>query len=613
MNDHGLLFEAMIYLAATVIFVPLASRFRLGSVLGYLIGGCAIGPFGLRLVQDVAAIMHFAEFGVVLMLFLIGLELDPKRLWSMRQAVFRGGSLQMGATGALLALGGIAAGLPWQAALVAGLALALSSTAIAVQTMRERGELAAPVGTGAFAVLLFQDIAAIPLIALVPLLGAGPRSSSGALRVLKIVGAIAAVVVVGRYLTRPLLRVVAKTGLREVFTGFALLLVIGIALIMSMAGISMALGAFLAGILLAGSEYRHALEPDIAPIKGHLMGLFIIAVGMSIDFGLLASRPVLIALLVIGFTLLKGGALRAIGRPLGIPAGQRWLFACLLAQGGEFAFVVFGVAGQAKLLPGQWDAILTLVVALSMALTPLALVVHDRLRALSAQAPRPADPIEHGGAPVIIAGFGRFGQIVGRLLFASGLRATVLDHDVDQIELLRKFDFRVFYGDATRLDLLHSAGAAEARLLVVAVDSPEASLKLVDLVRQHFPRLAIVARARNVTHWVELRRRGVEVIERETFESALRIGRRALELLGIAPYEARERADRFRRHNVALLEEMLPFFGDETRRLSAARAGRAQLEKQFAEEKAVLDHKAGTWTPDPDAEGDADRLPAAEA
>jgi len=614
MSGHGLLFEAMVYLAATVIFVPLASRFRLGSVLGYLIAGCAIGPWGLRLVQDVAAIMHFAEFGVVLMLFLIGLELDPKRLWSMRQAVFRGGALQMGVTGAVLALGGMVAGLPWQAALVAGLALALSSTAIAVQTMRERGVLAAPIGTSAFAVLLFQDIAAIPLIALVPLLAMGPKAageSGGLLGVLKIVGAIGAVVVLGRYLTRPLLRIVAKTGLREVFTGFALLLVIGIALIMSAAGISMALGAFLAGILLAGSEYRHALETDIEPFKGLLMGLFFIAVGMSIDFGLVASRPLLILLLVVGFTLLKGGTLRLIARPLAIPKGQDWLFACLLAQGGEFAFVVFGVAGQAHLLPGQWDAILTLVVALSMAVTPLALVVHDRLAARAAKEARPADDIQHQGAPIIIAGFGRFGQIVGRLLFASGQRATVLDHDVDQIELLRKFDFRVFYGDATRLDLLHAAGAAEARLLVVAVDSTEASLKLVDLARQHFPNLAIVARARNISHWVALRNRGVELIERETFESALRIGRRALERLGIAPYEARERADTFRRHNLAQLDELLPIFGDEAKRLSAARAGRAQLEKQFAKENAALDRRTGTWTPEAEEEQDQDRVPAA--
>jgi glutathione-regulated potassium-efflux system ancillary protein KefC len=605
--EHGLLFEAMIYLAATVVFVPIASRLRLGSVLGYLIAGCAIGPWGLRLVRDVAAIMHFAEFGVVLMLFLIGLELDPKRLWSLRRVVFGGGTLQMAACGGLLTAGGLAMGLNWQAAVVAGLAMALSSTAIAVQTMRERGVLGAPVGNVAFSVLLFQDIAAIPLIALVPLLAAGAKTGGGGLLgVARIGGAIGLVVLLGRYLTRPLLRIVAKTGLREVFTGFALLLVIGIALIMSAAGISMALGAFVAGILLAGSEYRHALETDIEPFKGLLMGLFFIAVGMSIDFGLVASRPLLIAGLVVGFTALKGGGLRLLGRPLGVPQSQRWLFACLLAQGGEFAFVVFGVAGQARLLPGQWDAILTLVVALSMAVTPLALLVHDVLAARQGQDVRPADAIENEGAPVIIAGFGRFGQIVGRLLLASGVRATVLDYDADQIELLRKFGFRVFYGDATRLDLLHAAGAAQARLLIVAVDTAEASLKLVDLARQHFANLTIVARARNVSHWVELRNRGVEIIERETFESALRIGRRALERLGVTPFEARERADRFRRQNLELLNEMLPLFGDETRRLSAAKAGREQLDKQFAEDRAALDRSVGTsirsWSADAGAE-----------
>jgi len=596
MNEHGLLVETLIYLTAAVVFVPLASRFRLGSVLGYLLAGCAIGPWGLRLVRDVAAIMHFAEFGVVLMLFLIGLELDPRRLWNMRRAVFGGGALQMGLCGALLTAGGLAVGLPWQAALVAGLSLALSSTAIAVQTMRERGILASPVGNNALSVLLFQDIAAIPLIALVPLLATGPSASSGGpWGILRVLGAVGLVVVVGRYLTRPLLRIVARTGLREVFTGFALLLIVAIALLMTAAWVSMALGAFLAGILLSESEYRHALETDIEPFKGLLMGLFFMAVGMSIEFGLIASRPLMVAGLVLGFTIVKGGALRLAAGRLGAPEGQRWLFSALLAQGGEFAFVVFGVAGQARLLPGQWDALLTLVVALSMALTPLALLLRDRIALRTGRASRPADSIEPEGAPVIIAGFGRFGQIVGRLLFASGVRATVLDHDADQIETLRKFGFRVFYGDATRLDLLRAAGAEQARLLVVAVDQPESSLKLVELARQHFPNLRIVARARNVSHWVELRNRGVEAIERETFESALRSGRRALEHLGVGPYEARERADRFRRHNIEALNEMLPNFGDETRRLSAAKAGRAQLQRQFEEDRAALDRSMGSW------------------
>ncbi|MBC8133058.1 MAG: NAD-binding protein, partial [Deltaproteobacteria bacterium] len=367
-------------------------------------------------------------------------------------------------------------------------------------------------------------------------------------------------------------------------------------------GVSMALGAFLAGILLAGSEYRHALETDIEPFKGLLMGLFFIAVGMSIDFGLVASKPLLITTLVLGFTFLKGGALYAIGKPLAVPARQRWLFAVLLAQGGEFAFVVFGVAGQAHLLPGQWDAILTLVVALSMALTPLGLLVHDAVAARRGQVSRPADSIESEGAPVIIAGFGRFGQIIGRMLFASGCKATVLDHDTDQIDMLRKFGFRVFYGDATRLDLLHAAGAAQARLLVVAIDNPEASVKLVEVARQHFPNLKIVARARNISHWVELRNHGIDAVERETFESALRTGRRALEKLGLAPYEARERADRFRRHNISMITEMLPYFGDETRRLSAAKAGREQLEKQFSEDKASLDRTMGSWAAEADGE-----------
>jgi glutathione-regulated potassium-efflux system ancillary protein KefC len=609
MHEQRLLFEVMVYLAAAVIFVPLASRLRLGSVLGYLVAGCVIGPWGLGLVRDVASIMHFAEFGVVLMLFVIGLELDPKRLWSMRRPVFGGGTVQMAACGLVLGAAGLVLGLPWQASLVAGLALALSSTAIAVQTMRERGMLTSPTGTVAFSVLLFQDIAAIPLIALVPLLSAGPGGSGGLVGFAQVIGAVTIVFVLGRYLTRPILRILARTGLREVFTGFALLLVVGISLIMSAAGVSMALGAFLAGVLLAGSEYRHALETDIEPFKGLLMGLFFIAVGMSIDFGLVADRPLTIVGLVLGFTVLKGGALRAVAGPVQVPPPQRWLFAALLAQGGEFAFVVFGVAGQSRLLPGQWDAILTLVVALSMGLTPIALLVVDKLEARgSKKKARPADAIEHEGAPVIIAGFGRFGQIVGRLLFASGLRATVLDHDPDQIDMLRKFEFRVFYGDATRLDLLQAAGAAQAKLLVVAIDDPAASTRLVEIARQEFPNLAVVARARNVSHWVELRSHGIQDVERETFESALRSGRRALEHLGVAPYEARERADLFRRQNVRTLEDMLPHFGDETRRLSAAKAGREQLERQFARDKAALERSSHAWATE--TEEPEERVPA---
>jgi glutathione-regulated potassium-efflux system ancillary protein KefC len=496
-------------------------------------------------------------------------------------------------------------GLGLAGAIVAGLSIALSSTAIAVQTMRERALLATPVGRSAFSILLFQDVAAIPLIAAVPLISGG-AGGGGAGGILGVAGAVVAVVILGRYLATPILRMMAKTGLRELFTSFALLLVVAISALMQAANVSMALGAFLAGVLLASSEYRHALETDIEPFKGLLMGLFFIAVGESVDFGLLRESPLLVLSLVVGVVVLKGLALAAIAPSVGVPKRQRWLFAALISQGGEFAFVVFGVATQAKLLPGRWDAILTLVVALSMALTPLLLALHGALVAGEEREPREADVIEPEHAPVIIAGFGRFGQIVGRLLFASGVRATVLDYDPDQIEMLKKFGFRVFFGDATRVDLLHAARADEAKLLVVAIDDEAASLRLVEAAKEHFPNLRIVARARNVTHYLALRRLGVEAVERETFESALRAGRRALEALGTAPYEAREAADAFRLHNVRTLEVLRPALTDDAERLSIARAGRAQLEEQLATDRTGRDREGVGWT----AEADAEREPA---
>ncbi len=604
MNEHSLLFNAIIYLAAAVICVPLASRSKLGSVLGYLAAGCIIGPFGLGLVEDPTATLHFAEIGVVLMLFVIGLELDPSHLWKIRKSVFGGGALQLFACAVPLGLGAFALGVPWQGALVVGLALALSSTAVAMQTMAEKSLLSSGVGKTSFAILLFQDIAAIPLLALVPLLAeqapGAEASSSGWLGAVKVLGAVAGVFVIGRFLTRPILRVLANTGLREVFTGFALLLVLGIAEIMNSVGVSMGLGAFLAGVLLAGSEYRHALETDIEPFKGLLMGLFFIAVGMSVDFGLLATRPVFVLVLVLGFQVLKVLTLRLVAGPLGVTTKQRWLIAALLAQGGEFAFVVFGVARSARLLPGDWDALLTLAVALSMALTPLLMILHDKL-VLSRQkgSEREADEIPDEGTPVIIAGFGRFGQIVGRLLFASGVKATVLDHDPDQIELLKRFNFRVYYGDATRLDLLHAAGAERAQVLVVAIDDVESSVKLVEHVKEHFPRLKIVARARNVGHWQQLRSLGVEIVERETFEAALIVGRQALQVLGVGAYEAKERADVFRRHNVQAMESILPHWQDVERRTKMAISARDQLERQMENDRTSVERHAKGWHTDP--------------
>jgi glutathione-regulated potassium-efflux system ancillary protein KefC len=597
-DEESMLANVIVYLAAAVVCVPIASRLKLGSVLGYLAAGCLIGPFGLRLVDDPTATMHFAEIGVVLMLFVIGLELDTEHLWTMRRAVFRGGTIQLLSAAIPLGVGAYFVGLPWQAALVVGLTLALSSTAVAMQTMGERNILSTPIGRTAFGVLLFQDIAAIPLLAVVPLLATRGEASSGSgwPKFALALSAVAAVYVIGRFFTRPVLRQLAKTGLREVFAAFTLLLVLGIAALMASVGISMALGAFLAGVLLAGSEYRHALETDIQPFRGLLMGLFFIAVGMSIDFGLLARQPLFVLGLILGFQVLKLAALRLVAGPLGVTRLQRWLFAGLLAQGGEFAFVVFGVAREAKLLPGEWDALLTLAVALSMAMTPLLLIIRDRLYRLTATTTREADEIIDEHAPVIIAGFGRFGQIVGRLLFASGVKATVLDHDPDQIELLKRFDFRVYYGDATRLDLLHAAGAATAKVLVVAIDDPEASVRLAEAVKEHFPKLEVVARARNVGHWQKLRALGVRLVERETFEAAVLVGRKTLETLGVRPYEARERADVFRRHNLKTLEDILPKWKDETERTNLARSAREQLERQMEQDRARLEpHGAHGW------------------
>ena len=600
--------DALIYLAAAVICVPIAKRLGLGAVLGYLIAGALIGPWGLRFIADVETTLHFSEFGVVLMLFVIGLELEPKRLMTMRKSVFGGGSLQIALCGVALAAGAMLLGLDWKAALVVGAALALSSTAIAVATMTERNFLPTPTGQAGFAILLFQDIAAIPLLAIVPLLGvqAVANADPGWMNALKAFGAIGAVIVIGLYVTRPLLRIIAATDLREVFTAFALLLVIGISQVMLLAGLSMGLGAFLAGVLLASSEYRHALETDIEPFKGLLLGLFFISVGMAIDFGLLASQPGMVAVLVFGFLTVKLLMLWVVARTIDINRKQRWLFAILLSQGGEFAFVVFGASKMAGVLSREWEALLTMAVALSMATTPLLLIAHDwwTARMECAKGGKgskgEADVIDEIDAPVIIAGFGRFGQIVGRLLLANGARAVVLDHDPDQIELLRKFGTKVFYGDATRLDLLHAAGAKRATLLVNAIDDMEDSLKLTDIAREHFPILKIVARARNITHYIELRQRGVEIVERETFESALLAGRHALEVLGFDRFRARDMANIFRRHNITVTEAMIPHFDDDDRLVSAAKAGRDELAEQFAKDRKQFEkeHSSKGWPRD---------------
>ena len=595
---------SLVFLAAAVLVVPLARALGLGSILGYLGAGLLIGPEGLALVADPQTVLHVAEFGVVLMLFLVGLELEPRRLWALRGPLLGWGSAQwLGCAGVL---GGAAwlAGWPIAWAVVAALGLALSSTAIALQVLAERNALPTAGGQAAFAILLLQDVAAIPTLALIPLLAVGGAAAADEGRIgweaLRALAVVAAVIFGGRLLLRPTLRWIARKGTPEVFTAAALGLVVGIAALMQSVDLSMALGAFLAGVLLAESEYKRALETDVAPFKGLLLGLFFMAVGMTVDLAALAAAPGQVLAALAGLLGLKAAVLWALARAMKLPRAERPLFVLLLAQGGEFAFVVFQAASGAGVIDRATASVLVGAVSLSMLLTPLLLLAMDRLQARHAAAggTAPADPASHlargttgdaagHAAPVIIAGFGRYGQIVGRLLHANGVQATVLDHDAEQVETLRRFGFPVFWGDATRLDLLRAAGAGHARLLVLAIDDVERSLKVADVVREHFPQLPIVARARNVQHWFALRERGVADVERETLDAALMSGRRALEHLGWAPHAARTLALRFRRHSVEQLETLRPHRADQQRLVGMARAGRQQLEQLFAEERAA--------------------------
>jgi glutathione-regulated potassium-efflux system ancillary protein KefC len=600
------LINTFIYLCAAVVAVPLSRYLGLGAIIGYLSAGIAIGPWGLGLVTQVEDILHFAEFGVVLMLFLVGLELEPSRLWSLRRPIFGWGSAQVLVCSAILfvALYGLGLFYPaqfggWRTPLVAALGLALSSTAIALQVMGNRNLLPTSAGQAGFSILLFQDIAAIPILALLPLLGidaatasaraAAPDGLGLALEIGKILFIIGSIVIGGRLLLRPLLRWIARSRTPEIFTAAALLLVVGIAALMQAVGLSMALGAFLAGVLLAESEYRRELETDIEPFKGLLLGLFFIAVGMSIDFGTLLKSPELIAILVLGFLVIKLIVIRFLTKAMGVPRQERPVMTLLLAQGGEFAFVVFQAAAGKAIMSDETASLLIGAVALSMLLSPLLLVLIDRFLA-----PRLArlgvtqvqEISEPQSAPVVIVGFGRYGQIIARVMLAQGIPCTVLDHDAEMIEVAHNFGYRVFYGDASRLDLLRTAGAASAKVLVVAVDDKAMGLKIVDLARSHFPHLQIVARARDVTHWHELRERGVLLVERELFEASLASARSVLEVLGQSPAQAQAMAQIFRQHNLDLFEKMHPHFKDRSKLIAVVKQGRRQLEEQMAQERA---------------------------
>ncbi|MCK6504934.1 monovalent cation:proton antiporter-2 (CPA2) family protein [Myxococcota bacterium] len=609
----GLLPQAAVYLGAAVVAVPVAKRLGLGSVLGYLLAGVLVGPAALGLVGDEGQdVMHFAEFGVVMMLFLVGLELEPSRLWRMRGQVAGLGGLQVLLSALVVALPALALGLPWRQALAVGLILSMSSTAIALQTLAEKGLLKADAGQRSFAVLLFQDLAVIPILALLPLLATPGLSTAGGadahgggaldalpgwLHGLAVLGAVTGVVLAGRFLVRPMMGAVARSGLREMFTAAALLIVVGVTLLMSLVGLSPALGAFLAGVVLANSEYRHELESDIEPFKGLLLGLFFIAVGASIDFGLLRESPARVMGLVALVVLLKGLVLVGLGRGFRMSRDQGLVFAVALSQVGEFAFVLFSFAQQTGVLPASVSGLLVAVTAFSMATTPPLFLLLERLvlpRLPVAGPPTREHDVADDEPPVIIAGFGRFGQITGRLLRSSGVATTVLDVDSDQVDVVRRFGQKVYYGDASRLDLLRAAGAAKARVLVVAVDDHGKAMEIVHLARKHFPQLAILGRARGRTEAQDLVEVGVEGVYRETFDTSLRVGADALRLLGWNAHRATRATQLFRRHDEAAMVDLAGMRGDQDRMVASARERIANLERvlqaDLAEREELQDH-----------------------
>jgi glutathione-regulated potassium-efflux system protein KefC len=555
---NPLLIQAAVYFAAAVAGVAVSHRLGLGSVAGYLLAGIAIGPWGLNVVGQIEDVRAFAELGVVFLLFVIGLELEPGRLWEMRGQLVRLGLSQLAVS--IAAIAGIAwmLGVDPRIGVVIGMALALSSTAFALQPLTERGGLATRGGQATFAVLLFQDLAVIPMLAVLPLFGSAAGVTSFSWHGLGVaVLVIAATLVGGHYIARPVFRHIARTRMREVFTEFALLLVIVIALAFASAGLSMALGAFLAGMLLADSEYRHEIEAVLEPFKGLLMGLFFIAVGMTVDFGLLLSRPLAILGVIVGFGAVKALILWVIAREARLPVNERPLFILLLAQGGEFAFVLVGLGAGQDAIPREVAQAVTLAVALSMLVTPFLLALHDQVLVprLAEQATRPADEVPQLGK-VIVAGLGRVGQVVARVLHASGYEPTVLDDNPDHVEQSRKFGFRAFYGDATRLDLLQAAGADRAEYLIIALDNPRATSSLARTAKEHFPNLRVVARARDMRHLFELRDIGVELIERETFRSALNLAERALSTITGDAERARRAARAFGRHDVEVVKRL---------------------------------------------------------
>jgi monovalent cation:proton antiporter-2 (CPA2) family protein len=586
------LIQVAVFLAAAAIAAPLGRSLRMGAVLGYLAAGVIIGPYvlgPLYALDDVGKLLHFGEFGVVMLLFVIGLELRPLRLWAMRSSIFGLGTAQLVVTSMVLGAIGVALGLaPAQAAFV-GLALSLSSTAFALQVLEEKGELTTRHGRLSFSVLLFQDLAAIPLIALVPLFAVGGAKAtmdvrSAALAIFTILG----VIVVGRFLLSRLYRFVAATGVREAMTASALLTVIGVALVMQVAGLSPALGTFIAGALLADSEYRHQIEADIAPFEGLLLAVFFIAVGMSIDLSVLVAKPLELLAIVIGLVILKAIILYLLGRWWGLDGAAARRLGLVISQGGEFAFVLFGAGALQGVIDQGTANLLTLAVTMSMAATPLLLLIDDRVeRALKPGAP-PYETPPGGEGHVIIAGFGRFGQIVARVLRARQIPFTALDSNVEQVDFVKRFGSQIYYGDAGRLDILRAAGTKKALAFVLAIDNVDSSLKVAEMVRTHFPDLPIYARARDRTHVHKLMDLGVSIIERETFLAALELTKDLLRGLGLREAEVKRLTETFKRLDERRLYDDYQYYTDLEKVQANARSQAKELEELFSRDVEEL-------------------------
>ena len=597
MEGQTLLTAGVIYLFAAVLVVPVAARLGIGAVLGYLLAGIAIGPWGLGFISDVEEILHFSELGVVFLMFIIGLELNPSKLWSLRRSIFGVGAAQVCFSAAIL--GGLLwfTDFDWQAAVIGGIGLAMSSTAMALQLMRDKGMNRNEAGQLGFSVLLFQDLAVIPALALVPLLAG---SDSGHIDWMKVglkVLAFTGMLIGGRYLLRPIFRYIAASGVREVFTAAALLLVLGAALFMDALGLSMALGTFIAGILLAESEYRHELEVAIEPFKGLLLGLFFISVGMALNLGVLYTHIVAILIGVLVLVAVKSLILYLLARIYGLRSSERLQFACVLSQGGEFAFVLFSAASSANLFSGDQLPLLLVTVTLSMMTTPLLMqgvdsILARRFNEPDDQAEKPF--VDDDQPQVIVVGFGRFGQVIGRLLMANNKRITVLERDISAVSLMRKYGYKVYYGDATELELLRAAGASSAQSIVITCNDPEDSMTIVRLCQQHFPQLQILARARGRVEAHELLQAGVTQFSRETFSSALELGRKTLMSLGMHPHQAQRAQLHFRRLDMRMLRELMPNHTDSAQ-ISRAREARRELEDIFQREMQQEKRQFDGW------------------